>query len=131
MSLDRLLGTWDVTMRHSALPAPVIGRQRYERALDGAFVLVTCTYEHPDVPDAISLLDERHHHSFDVRGVVRVFDLAVDESGWSMVRRDQDFWQRSAARFTGPHAMEGTGENSFDRGASWEHDFSMSWVRVG
>jgi hypothetical protein len=59
------------------------------------------------------------------------FDLTVTESGWSMVRRDEDFWQRSAASFTGPNAMEGTGENSFDRGASWEHDFSMSWVRVG
>jgi hypothetical protein len=131
VSLDRLLGTWDVTMRHRALPEPVLGRQTCERVLDGAFVLLRSSYDHPDVPDAIAVLDERACHSFDVRGVSRLFDVAVDDAGWAMVRRDEDFWQRSAARFTGPDAMEGNGENSYDRGESWEHDYSMTWVRVG
>ncbi len=35
MVLDRLLGTWDLTMRHAALPEPVTGRQHDERVLDG------------------------------------------------------------------------------------------------
>ncbi len=130
MSLDRLLGTWDVTMRHVALPAPISGRQRYERVLDGAFVMLHSTYDHPDVPDAIAVLDARTCSSFDVRGVARVFDLAVDDAGWTMIRRDEDFWQRSGVRFTGPDAMDGAGENSFDRGATWQHDFSITYARV-
>lgn len=130
MSLERLLGTWDFTMRHAALPEPVSGRQRYERVLDGAFVMLHWTYEHPDFPDAVAVLDQRSLHYFDVRGVIRVFDLAFDDSGWSMIRRDEDYWQRSSARFVGADATEGTGENSHDSGDTWEHDYSISCVRV-
>jgi hypothetical protein len=88
------------------------------------------SYAHPEFPDAFAMLDERTCHYFDVRGVTRVFDLTIDDSGWTMIRRDEDFWQRSAARFLGSDAMEGRGENSFDRGASWDHDFSISYARV-
>jgi hypothetical protein len=130
MSLDRLVGTWITTMRHSALPEPVAGRQRYERVLDGAFVSLHWTYDHPDFPDAMALLDDRRCHYFDVRGVIRVFDLTIDDSGWEMSRRGEDFWQRSAARFLGADAMEGTGENSYDGGGTWQHDFAISYARV-
>src|SRR3954452_5219705 len=82
-----------------------------------------------DFPDAISLLDERHVHYFDVRGVSRVFDLSIDDHGWAMIRRDDDFWQRSTGRFRGADAIEGTGENSHDRGVTWVHDFSISYAR--
>jgi hypothetical protein len=130
MPLERLLGSWDVAMQHVAMPGPVHGRQRYERVLDGAFVMLHATYEHPDFPDAISLLDGTACHYFDVRGVQRTFDLEVTAEGWSMVRRDPDFWQRSSVRFVGAEAMEGTGENSHDGGTSWQHDFSLSWTRT-
>ncbi len=46
-ALDRLLGSWEFTMRHAAVPGPVTGRQRYERVLDDAFVLQHWTYDHP------------------------------------------------------------------------------------
>jgi hypothetical protein len=131
MALDRLLGTWQFTMHHVAMPEPVTGRQRYGRVLDGAFVMLHWTYEHPDFPDAIALLDERSYHYFDVRGIARVFHLSVDEDGWSMIRRDADFWQRSAARFRGTDAVEGNGENSHDSGATWEHDYTITCARVG
>ena len=131
MSLDRLIGTWDVTMDHAAMPQPVSGRQRYERVLEGAFVMLHWTYDHPEFPDAIAMLDDHTYHYFDVRGVARVFDLTVDDSGWAMVRHDEDFWQRSTGRFRGTDAIDGTGENSYDAGATWQHDFSMSCVRVG
>jgi hypothetical protein len=130
MSLDRLLGTWAFSMRHVAVPDSVAGRQRYERVLEGAFVQLVWTYDSPDFPDAVALLDERHYHYFDVRGETRVFDLTAGEEGWSMVRRDADFWQRSTVRLLGADAMDGTGENSYDRGASWQHDFAISAVRV-
>jgi hypothetical protein len=130
MSLDRLLGTWTSTMRHVAKAEPVEGLHRYERVLDDAFVLLHSTYEHPEFPDAIAVLGASTCHYFDVRGVSRLFDLTIDDEGWSMIRRDPDFWQRSTIRFVGLDAMAGTGENSFDGGSTWQHDYDLSYVRV-
>jgi hypothetical protein len=130
MPLDRLLGTWDITMRHSAMTDPVIGRQRYERVLDGAYVLLNWTYDHPEFPDAMALLSEAEMHYFDVRGVTRVFDLRIDQAGWSAVRVDPEFSQRYTARFDGTDAMVTNGEYSNDLGVTWQHDFTMSSTRV-
>lgn len=130
-ALDRLLGVWDFSMRHSAMSGPVTGRQRYERVLDGAFVLQRWTYDHPDFPDAMALFSEHSCHYFDVRGVTRVFDLVIDDAGWSMIRLDeQAFSQRFTARFRGWDTMECAGEVSHDTGATWQHDFAMSCQRV-
>jgi hypothetical protein len=129
-ALDRLLGTWEFTMRHAAVAEPVTGRQRYERVLDGAFVLQHWTYDHPDFPNAMALLSEDEYHYFDVRGIVRVFHLGIDDGGWSMVRLDEEFSQRLTARFRGPGAMDGAGEVSYDMGATWQHDFTVTFKRV-
>jgi hypothetical protein len=62
---------------------PVTGRQHHERVLDGAYVLLTWTYDHPDLPDAMALLSSESMCYFDVRGITRVFDPQIDEAGWS------------------------------------------------
>jgi hypothetical protein len=129
-TLDRLLGTWEVTMHHSAMSEPVAGRQRYERVLDGAFVLQHWTYYHPDFPDAMALLSDDRYYYFDVRGITRVFQLEIDDAGWSMIHLDEDFSQRFSARFRGPDVMESTGETSYDRGVTWQPDFTMTYQRV-
>ena len=116
--LDRLIGTWAFTMHHVAMSEPVTGRQRYEWVLDGAFVLVHWTYDHPDFPDALALLADDRCHYFDVRGIVRVFSVAVDDGGWSMIRLDEDFSQRFVARFHGHDVMDWTGEVSHDTGGA-------------
>jgi hypothetical protein len=132
MSLDRLLGTWAITMHHSAMAEPVTGRQRYERTLEGAFVLLTWTYDHPEFPDATALFSDDKVWYFDTRGVHRLFDLTLEEDdGWSMVRIVPEFSQRYTARFVGNDAMETEGEYSEDLGATWQHDFTMSSRRVG
>jgi hypothetical protein len=130
MSLDRLLGTWDFTMHHSGMEEPVTGRQRFERVLDGAYVLLNWTYDHPDFPDAMALLSPEHMYYFDVRGITRLFDLQLDQTGWSMVRLDPEFSQRTTARFGGPDVMDSNGEYSGDGGATWQHDFTMRSTRV-
>jgi hypothetical protein len=129
-ALDRLLGTWEFTMHHSALSEPVTGRQRYERVLEGAFVLLHWTYDHPDFPDALALVSDDRYHYFDVRGVIRIFDLQADDAGWSMTRLDRDFSQRITARFRGPDVMESSGEASDDNGVTWRPDFTMTYQRV-
>ena len=129
-ALDRLLGTWEFTMHHSEMSESVTGRQRYERVLDGAFVLQRWTYDHPDFPDAMALLSDDQYHYFDVRGITRVFELEVDDAGWSMIRLDADFSQRYTARFRGPDVLESTGEMSHDTGVTWQPDFTMTHRRV-
>jgi hypothetical protein len=78
----------------------------------------------------MALLSDDRYHYFDVRRVARVFDLAINDAGWSMVRLDADFSQRTTARFRGPDAMEATGEVSRDHGATWQPDFTMTSRRV-
>ena len=128
--LDRLLGSWRLTMHHSQMTEPVLGRQRYERVLDGAFVALDGVYEHPDFPDAYALLDETHFHYFDVRGVIRVFDFGIDDGGWRMTWIAPGFSQRSTARFVGDDAIEVEGERSDDEGGRWQHDFRVELQRA-
>jgi hypothetical protein len=131
MSRDRLLGTWDVTMRHAAMTDPVSARQRYAWVLDGAYLQLTWTYDHPDFPDALALLTPEQMYYFDVRGVTRVFDLRFDDDGYVMTHPDPAFAQRFTARFDGPDVIETTGEYSDDGGKTWQHDFTTTSVRVG
>jgi hypothetical protein len=126
-ALERLLGTWgghDAPLGHVRTGH----RQRYERVLDGAFVLQRCTYDNPDFPEAMALLSEDRYYYFDVRGITRVFDF--DDAGWSMIRLDEDFSQRFTARFRGPDVMESTGEISHNNGVTWQPDFTMTYQRV-
>ncbi len=117
-------------MHHSAMAEPVTGHQRYERVLNGAYVLLTWTYDHPDFPDALALLSSDAMHYFDVRGITRVFDVQIDASGWSTIRLDPEFSQRTTSRFEGSDAMDTTGEDSRDHGVTWRHDFTMRSTRV-
>ncbi len=129
-ALDRLLGAWEFTMHHSAMSEPISGQQRYERVLDGAFMLMHWAYDHPDFPDAMAFISDGRYHYFDVRGITRVFDLTVEAAGWSMVRLDDDFSQRSTAHFRGRDAIDTTGELSLDAGVTWQPDFTMTAQRV-
>jgi hypothetical protein len=129
-ALDGLLGNWEFTMHHSQMSDPVTGRQRYERVLDGAFVLLHWAYDHPDFPDALALLSADRYYYFDVRGLCRIFDLEADDAGWSMIRLDEHFSQRTTARFRGADRMESNGEVSRDRGVTWQPDFTMSFRRA-
>src|SRR5262245_58849548 len=122
-ALERLLGDWEFTMHHAQMADPVTGRQRYERVLDGAFVLQHWTYDHPDFPDALALLSADQYYYFDVRGLSRIFDFQLDDGGWSMLRLDDEFSQRTTARFLGADRMESNGEASRDRGVTWQPDF--------
>ena len=129
-ALDRLIGTWKFTMHHVAVSEPVTGRQRYERVLDGAFIRLDWTYDHPDFPDAMALVSDERWHYFDVRGVVRVFDLEIDDAGWTMVRLNEEFSQRQTVRFSGPDHMDSNGEASHNSGATWQPDFTMTCQRI-
>jgi hypothetical protein len=97
--------------------------------LDGAFVMLTWSYDRPDFPDAIAMLDEKRYHYFDVRGIIRVFDFALDDSGWRMTWLAPEFSQRSVARFDGDDRIDVVGDRSDDEGGTWTEDFRMTLIR--
>lgn len=130
-ALDRLVGSWEFTMQHSTMSEPVTGRQRYEWVLDGAFALQHWAYDHPDFPDAMAFLSEERYHYFDVRGIVRIFDVEFTDGGWSMTRIDDNFSQRTALWFRSQDIIEGRGEISYDAGTTWQLDFTITLQRSG
>jgi hypothetical protein len=130
-ALDRLPGTWDLDLRHADIDGPVRGRQTYGWVLDEAFLRLDWTYEHPAFPDALALYGPDRMHYFDVRGIVRVFDLDLGDDGWSMVNVTGDgLSQRATARFTDDDTVAFTGERSTDTGATWQPDYTMTLRRA-
>jgi len=66
----------------------------------------------------------------DERGVLRVFELTIDDDSWTMSRTDPDMHQRLLARVDGDR-MIGQTDASEDQGATWRKDFDLVFTRVG
>jgi len=60
----------------------------------------------------------------------RTFDLEAADDAWTLVRIDEDFSQRSSSRFEGNDRVETVGERSYDGGATWEPDYTLTLRRV-
>lgn len=61
---------------------------------------------------------------YDSRGVSRIYQLSLNGGVWQIWREAPGFSQR----FTG--TISGYWEKSHD-GATWEHDFDLTYIRVG
>jgi hypothetical protein len=105
--------------------------------LDGQkFVIWRSHYDHPKIPDAITIIGVTNGrlsmHYFDSRGVERVYSTSLDQATWR-------FWRDAPApdlsqRFTGTfsddgNAIMGRGELSRD-GKTWEGDLALDYRRV-
>lgn len=64
----------------------------------------------------------------DERGVLRVFELTLEDDSWMMSRSDPDFHQRLLGRVEGDR-MIGQADASDDQGATWRKDFDLSFER--
>jgi hypothetical protein len=67
--------------------------------------------------------------SHDERGVLRVFDLALEADTWTLHRGDPDFHQRLVGRVDGNSILIHP-DISEDQGATWVKDFDMTLARV-
>jgi hypothetical protein len=65
----------------------------------------------------------------DERGVLRVFELTLDDASWVMSRADPDFHQRLLGRVEGDRIV-GQADASDDRGATWRKDFDLVFERA-
>lgn len=130
-----LVGRWTSEGSHPLLPGDEItGRATFEW-LDGhKFLIWRSHYDHPQVPDAISVIgwidDRLLMHYFDYRGIHRVYEVAVEGDQWRYWRDDPGFLQSFVARFGDDgHTMSGQGRMNRDD-AGWEDDLALTYRRT-
>ena len=119
------------------LPGETIrGTSTFEWLEGQRFVIWRSHSEHPEIPDAITIIGvtdgQLPMHYFDSRGVHRVYATSLDRATWR-------FWRDAPApdlsqRFTGTFSADGNtiagrGELSKD-GKTWECDLDLSYQRV-
>ena len=75
-------------------------------------------------------------HYFDSRGVARIYKMTVGDGVWKLWRDSPDFSPLSfSQRYTGTFSddgqtISGAWEICHD-GATWEHDFDLTYTRLG
>jgi hypothetical protein len=134
---DRFIGSWETEGAHPLLPGEAIrGTSTFEWLAGRRFVIWHTQYEHPRIPDAITIIGVTEGrlsmHYFDERGVYRVYAATLDKGTWR-------YWRDASApdfsqRFTGTFSDDGNtitvrGELSKD-GSTWEDDLALDYRRV-
>ena len=142
---QRLVGRWTTDATHPRLPGTVIDGSTEIEWLEGErFLIYRTRYDHPDIPDGISIIgdtDGLHMHYFDTRGVHRIYDVKVTDDGWeiamdrdspasSFASPDERFSQRMKFTFEDDdRTMTGEGNLSHDD-VNWEEDLQITYRRA-
>jgi hypothetical protein len=109
------------------------------------FLILRSRNDHPDLPDAISIVgdtravtaedvaadrsEELHLHYFDSRGVHRVYDVSIKPEGWEWALEEPGWAQRLPHSFAdGDRTMRCTSRLSVDNGP-WNDDLEVTYRR--
>jgi hypothetical protein len=135
---ERFVGEWTTEGTHPAFPGIVVHGRTSAEWLEGErFLIVRSWVDHPDFPDAISIIgdtDKLQLHWFDSRGIHRRFDVMVTHDGWEAIRHEPpssaDFSQRIPLTFAdADHTMAGTSQISRDD-TTWDDDLAITYRRA-
>ena len=140
----RLVGRWTTEATHPELPDTVIsGSSEFEWLEGEKFLSFRSHYDHPDVPDATSIIgdtDGLHMHYFDSRGVYRLYALTVTADGFTFAMgrhspagafasSDAPFSQRMTYTFDGAdQRILAKGQLSHDD-VNWDDDLKVTYRR--
>jgi hypothetical protein len=139
--LEALVGSWDVEASFSFAPELGRGWMTIEWELGGRFLLQRSGAEHPAAPDGLCIIapnpdgDGYTQHYFDSRGVVRLYEMTLEDGVWTLLRTKPDFTpldfsQRYVGRLSEDgNRIDGAWETSHDGGATWERDFELVYRR--
>jgi hypothetical protein len=141
--LDALVGTWEITAQFPGDPPTVCrgGRTTFEW-MRGGLLLVQRT-DMPDngPPSSLTLITydqvagAYRQHYFDSRGVIRLYEMTLDDHVWTLLRTTPDFSPLDfSQRFTGRFSKDGktlTGAWAKATEDSWEHDFALTYTKLG
>lgn len=141
----RLVGRWTTEATHPDLPGAVIPGSSDVEWLDGErFLIFRSHSDHPDIPDAISIIgdtDGLQMHYYDTRGVHRIYRLTVTDIGWeiamdrhapagSFASGDATFSQRLSVTFEdNDQTMAGKSKLSVDD-MNWHDDLEITYHRA-
>jgi len=141
----RLVGRWTTEATHRGLPGAIIRGSSEIEWLEGErFLIYRSSYDHPDIPDSISIIgdtDGLQMHYFDTRGVHRIFKVTVTSKGWDMAMDrhasagsfaspDAPFSQRITYTFEDEdRTMSGKAMLSYDN-VKWDDDLEITYRRV-
>jgi hypothetical protein len=140
--LDVFVGEWVVEARFPAGPLPPQARSRFEWVLDGRFLLQRIEIPVSEAPDGLMIVSADletggyTQHYYDSRGVVRLYAMTFGDGVWTLTRESPDFTPLDfRQRFTGTfsddgNTISGAWETRHDSG-EWEHDFALTYRRVG
>lgn len=149
---DRLVGNWTSEATHPMMPGTVVrGSTTIEWFEGGRFLIVRGHYDHPDFPDAISILgnlasqhvDEAtgkpvHDDAtkltmqyYDERGVYRQFDTSMRDGVWRLESNVRGFSQRAENVLSNDgNTIEGQWQLRRDD-VHWEDDLKIVYFRSG
>lgn len=142
-ALERLVGAWSLTAVFEGLPRmDADARVTFEWLPGRTFLLQRWEIPVPEAPDGIAVIGadsesecDYLQHYFDSRGVARVYRMSFDGRVWKLWRDRPDFSPLDfSQRFTGTFGDDGTsiaGAWEIDHGGGWEHDFELTYVKVG
>lgn len=135
----RLIGEWSSEATHPKMPGVTVrGTATFEWLEGQQFVIMRSRNEHPDFPDAISIIgytdrdtaegthgDQLTMSYFDSRGVARIYDFEIDDNQFTF-SREGSFPQRLTCRFEGD-TIVGTSQVKED--GAWNDDLAITYRR--
>jgi hypothetical protein len=131
-----LAGNWSIAATHPLLPgADIAGQSTFEWLADQRFLSQRSHFDHPDIPDAITLTgiidDKVSMHYFDPRGVHRRFEAEITADTWRYWNDTPGFSQRfTGRRSPDGHSIDGEAELSRDDGITWRRDLTITYRRT-
>jgi hypothetical protein len=104
--------------------------------LEGRFFLMQrFVNEHPAAPSGITIIGARSDREafvqryYDSRGVVRDYQMTLDDGVWRLWREAPGFWQRYRGVISDDgRKITGAWEASAD-GREWRHDFGLTHIK--
>ncbi len=141
--LAAFIGEWRMQATFKDTPATeAVASVVFEWLPGERFLIERWEVPLPEAPDGIAIIgaDPENHgnylqHYFDSRGVARVYKMSVSDRGWKLWRDTPDFSPLAfAQRYTGTfrddgRVITGSWEICHD-GATWEHDFDLTYTKV-
>lgn len=136
--LSVLVGTWDVTMKHVAISEPLSWHSKIEW-LENGFILWHWEGKN-EVPEAKLIIASNSNTTpgnftllyYDARDISRISRMTFENKLWKFIREDEDFYQRFEGTVSEDgNRIDGHGENSNDKGKTWQHDYDIIYTRIG
>jgi hypothetical protein len=131
--LDVLVGEWKTDV-----PGVVAeGCTTFEWLEGGGFLIERSSVDRPEFPNGICVIGATgpdgglQQHSFDSRGVARVYDMTLEGNAWTLFREGPDWPQRYVGELSADgKTIAGRWEAGKELGAPLELDFHLNYRRL-